>query len=342
MKTYLVTLTPMEPYFFGNEKTFLFDDEKNQGQRGNRYFIRSERTPLQSTLMGMMRYILMPYRDYKPEHRDENAAVIGRASFRIDASGQSFGVIKNIYPLFLLNGKEKLVVTPFDCKHDVETYTPFSNYTPIETENDKKLFTPDYDPKEGLADSYMRLSDGALVSAEEIFGAETRVGNLKTTSGKNEKGFFKKEYIFLKENYSFAFYADLDDSAILPEGGVTQAFLGQGKSLFTVSFEEQVNSLDDEVKKRLPDDSFYCLSDVFTDSEILKHCCFAVVQTRDYRAYITCITNSNVKVEKGSVLYKLIKAGSVFKVKDKPQFRALTYKSNCHLAGMNRIVSKEE
>ena len=41
MKTYLVTLTPQEPYFFGNEKTFLFDKEKNQGQRGNSYYIRS-------------------------------------------------------------------------------------------------------------------------------------------------------------------------------------------------------------------------------------------------------------------------------------------------------------
>ena len=105
MKTYLVTLTPQEPYFFGNEKTFLFDKENNQGQRGNSYYIRSERTPLQSTLMGMMRFVLMPYKDHK--HPEQNAPVIGSESFRIDAENQSFGVIKNIHPLFFDKGWRK-------------------------------------------------------------------------------------------------------------------------------------------------------------------------------------------------------------------------------------------
>ena len=247
MKTYLVTLTPQEPYFFGNEKTFLFDKEKNQGQRGNSYYIRSERTPLQSTLMGMMRYILMPYKDY--QHPQENALVIGGESFRIDAEGQSFGVMKKIYPLFLMKDGIKLVKTPLDCQPNGEAYTPFSNYAAIETDKGEKLFTPDYDSKEGLADSYMNLSDGTLVPAGKIFGTETRVGNLKATSGKNEKGFFKKEYIYLMNDYCFAFYAELDENAVLPKDGKTQAFLGQGKSLFSVSFTEQENTLEAEVKK---------------------------------------------------------------------------------------------
>ena len=337
MKTYLVTLTPQEPYFFGNEKTFLFDKEKNQGQRGNSYYIRSERTPLQSTLMGMMRFILMPYKDHK--HPEQNAPVIGSESFRIDAENQSFGVIKNIHPLFLIKDGERLVVTPFDCKPDVTTYTPFSGYHSVPTPDGEKLCTPDYDPKEGLADSYMRLSDGGLVPAGEIFGTETRVGNLKTTSGKNENGFFKKEYVFLKDAYCFAFYADLDDSAVLPENGRTQVYLGQGKSLFAVTFEEQENTLCTDVKKRLPADLSYCLSDVFTDSLILQSCRFAVIQTRDYRAYIT---GPDGKIQKDSVLYKLIKAGSVFKVGDSDAFRCMTNKPNCQLAGYNYIVSKEE
>lgn len=337
MKSYLVTLTPQEPYFFGNEKTFLFKEENNQGQRGNSYFIRSERTPLQSTLMGMMRYILMPYKDF--DHPGENTPVIGSESFKIDAAGQSFGVIEKIRPLFLMKNGKKFVVTPYDCKPDVNSYTPFSGYQSITTSGGERLFTPDYNAKEGLADSYTSLSDGVLVPAKEIFGTELRVGNLKATKERKDNDFFKKEYVYLKDGYSFAFYVELGDSAVLPAGGKTQAFLGQGKSLFTVSFEEQKNTLEEDVKKLLPAGLSYCLSDVFADSEVLKHCKFAAVQTRDYRAYISV---AKYKVEKGSVLYKLIKAGSVFIVNDRQQFDSLTNKQNCQLAGFNCIVSKEE
>lgn len=337
MKTYLVTLTPQEPYFFGNEKTFIFEKEKNQGQRGNSYYISSERTPLQSTLMGMMRFILMPYKNHK--HPEQNAPVIGSESFKIDAVNQSFGVIKKIYPLFLMKDGEKFIVTPFDCKPNVTAYTPFSNYQSIITADGEKLFTSGYDSKEGLADSYMRLSDGALVYADSIFGTEMRVGNLKTTDRKNENGFFKKEYRYLKEDYRFAFYVDLDDNAVLPNSGKTQAFLGQGKSLFNVYFEEQENTLAEDVKKHLPADVSYCLSDFFTDSMVLHYCKFAVIQTRDYRAYIT---NLDGKITKDSVLYKLIKAGSVFIIKDKEGFGGLVNKDNCQLAGFNCIVAKEE
>lgn len=337
MKTYLVTLTPQEPYFFGNEKTFLFEKEENQGQRGNSYYIRSERTPLQSTLMGMMRYILMPYKDHK--HPEQNAPVIGAESFKIDAENRSFGVIKKLSPLFVVNGGEKYVATPFDCIADSERYTPFSDYKTVETNSGKKLVTDEFVAKKGIADSYMNLSDGKTVPSYEIFGKETRVGNIKVTSGKNEKGFFKKEYVFLKNNFCFAFYAELDDSAVIPTGGKTTAFLGQGKSLFSVSFEEQENNLESEVKKLLPADINYCLSDVFADSDVLEHCEFAVVETRDYRAYIT---NPDGRITKDPVLYKLIKAGSVFIISDKEKFDALTQKPNCQIAGFNCIVSREE
>lgn len=337
MKTYLVTLTPQESYFFGNENTFLFEKEDNQGQRGNSYYIRSERTPLQSTLMGMMRYIVMPYKDHV--HPNENSPIIGSESFKIDAENQSFGVIKKIHPLFLMKDGERFVTTPFDCKPKVTAYVPFSNYQSVKSAEGEKLFTSDYDMKDGLTDSYMSLSDGTLVQCDDIFGADVRVGILKTTEGKNQKGFFKKEMMYLKNDYRFAFYVELDDSAVIPYGSDTIAFLGQGKSLFKVSFEEQENTLEEDILKLLPDDVSYCMSDVFADSSILNCCNFAIIQTRDYRAYIT---NADGRISKDSVLYKLIKAGSVFRVTDKKQFDALTKKMNCQLAGYNCIVSKEE
>ena len=97
--------------------------------------------------------------------------------------------------------------------------------------------------------------------------------------------------------------------------------------------------MESEVKKLLPEGVSYCLSDVFADAEILKHSQFSIVETRDYRAYMT---NPGGRITKDSVLYKLIKAGSVFFVNGKAQFGILTDKTNCRLAGFNCIVTKEE
>lgn len=342
MKSYLVKLSPQEPYFFGNEKTFKFEKEDNQGQMGNSYFIRSERTPLQTTLMGMMRYILMPYKDFR--HHEENAPVIGRESFRITAENQSFGVILKISPLFIMKGSDKYVVTPFDCISKInnkytKTYTPFTKYTEITTDSGKKRYAEEFDAKAGIADSYVNLSDRTLVQACEIFGTETRVGIKKVTKGKNEKAFFKKEYCYLKDDFIFAFYVELDDSARLPENMKTEVAIGQGKSLFAVEFVQQDNTIIKEVSKILPNGISYCLSDVFVNSEIYNCCEFAVTATRDYRAFET---TSDGKVRKDSTLWKLIKAGSVFIVSDREKFSKLTENANCQTTGFNYIADNQE
>ena len=339
MKTYLVKLTPLEPYFFGNEKTFLFKGEENQGQRGNMYFIRSERTPLQSTLMGMMRYLLMPHKGFDQAYREQNAAVIGEESFDIEAEAQSFGVIERVHPLFLMRGSEKYVVTPMDCSADKTEYTPFSDYKDIETDQGIKKYAADYDVKKGLNDSYISLSDGSLIQADDIFGAETRVGNMKNSGTDNKDSFFKKEYRYFKDGFSFAFYVDLDDSAVLPENGVTHVFLGQGKSLFSASFTEEENTLERQAAKLLSKDIIYCLSDVYTDSGILELCEFAMLPQRDYRVYKTL---SDGKVIKGSTLFKLIKAGSVMIAKDKNALLQKITNGNCRKAGFNHVVMREE
>ena len=97
-KCYLLTLQPMEPYFFGNEKTFSFDP---QTPADNRYFIRSERLPLQTTVLGALRYLLMPVKNsnYRYTHcqQQQNEAIIGSASFQMDGEKQSFGTIEPQY-----------------------------------------------------------------------------------------------------------------------------------------------------------------------------------------------------------------------------------------------------
>ena len=53
---YLITFTPMEPYFFGGERTFGFGKESD---RKPPYYIVSEKKPSQPTLFGTLRYIIL-------------------------------------------------------------------------------------------------------------------------------------------------------------------------------------------------------------------------------------------------------------------------------------------
>ena len=342
MKSYLVKLKPMEPYFFGNEKTFGFSGEKNQGQMRNSYYIKSERTPLQTTLLGAMRYLFLLTKTYRLD--DANKARVGYRSFDVDAEDQTFGKIAGVSPLFLLKESEKLVVAPFDCdnRKDKDTnefisrsYVPFGSYREIKTSRGRKLYTPEYVAKNGIRDCYMNVDDGSLTPAGDIFIYEDRVGNKKQLQGKSgDKSFFKKQYCNLKKDYAFGFYLTLDDT-MTPPKGVSSLFLGQGKSLFSVTFREETDEIDEKLADLLGRNALYFRSDSFVYSDIYAFADFAVTQLRDYRAYKT---SAGGRVEKGDKLHKLIKAGSVLIVSDTDACKKMIARKNCQIIGFNRVV----
>ena len=332
MSTYLVRLTPQEPYFFGNEKNLEFKGQKNRGQMTNRYYIKSERTPLQTTLLGAMRYVFLKEKTF--DLSNEN---VGLESFKIESDKQDFGVIKSISPLFLLKGNERLIVTPFDHIKGKTTYTPFSYHKSenepyaIITADGEKWFTPDFDVKEGLADSYVYVDGevGKIVESDKIFSYTTRVMINKT---QDKKAFFKKDYVTLDKDYSFGFYLELDDNAKIDESQ-TFVYLGQGKSLFSLKFEEAENDIESKIKSLIGKNKVYCFGDTLACNYIYKASKFSVVDFRDYRAYET---KSNGEVEKGGKLYKLIKAGSVFISDDTSKI--VCSRGNCEKIGFNIIV----
>ncbi len=336
MNTYLVRLTPQEPYFFGNEKCLAFDDGNPRGQMTNRYYIKSERTPLQTTLLGAMRYIFLPEKKY-----NFGKEYIGEESFKIEKDLQDFGIIKKISPLFLLKGNERLIVTPFDHIKGKTTYTPFSYhksenepYTII-TADGEKWFTPDFDVKEGLTDSYVYIDGevGKIVESDKIFSYATRV---MINKNQNKKAFFKKDYVTLDKEYSFGFYLEIDGN-IETDKMQTFVYLGQGKSLFSLKFEETENDIESKIKSLIGKNKVYCFGDTLANNGIYGTAKFSVVNFRDYRAYAT---NSKGKVEKGGTLYKLIKAGSVFISDDTSKI--VCKRQNCEQIGFNIMIKQED
>jgi CRISPR type III-B/RAMP module-associated protein Cmr3 len=350
MSVYLMRLTPQEPYFFGNEKTFNFPGSTVVDKQ-NRYFIMGEKIPTQTTLIGTLRYILLPVKKefgaYEDDEKVKNGEAVGDRSFQY-GSENKFGKIKGMSPVFLLKGNERLIPTPFDHtviidKKETTCYMPFEQYEPLGL-NAGKEYPTAYNAKNGITSSFLNIDEskdgkktGSICQPWDIFKTDVRVG-INREAKRN--GFFKKEYVALEKEYSFGVYVELADD-LIPQNSVAYvAYMGQGKSLFTVSFER----VEDDAPKKfykvvgsfLRDGIAYCLSDVFAETTIYDHVSFAITDTRDYRAY----TTNDGKVTKDSKLYKLIRAGSIFKTNTYEEFIKDVSNPNVEVIGYNKIVSK--
>jgi hypothetical protein len=219
---------------------------------------------------------------------------------------------------------------PFDHVVGNEKYTPFSNYKEVDTSDGKKLFTEEYNAKEGVTSDYLNLSNGEIVDFYELFKDVTRIGINRNSK---DKGMFKKTYRYLNDKYAFAVYLDLEDD-IKPEN--TFVYLGQGKSTFDVSFEEKENNIEEKIAKYLRNDAVYFFGDAFVSVDIYKTSKFAVTKTKTYRHYM----KSGNKVTKGGILYNLISAGSVVIPNDKDEFKNIIQNHNVSVIGYNKIVTK--
>lgn len=372
--TYKVTFNAAESWFFGNEKNFIVPDQKNGKDYSNSYFIKSEFLPSQTAVLGVLRYILIPNKkpmwQYNEYDKQKNAECIGKTSFDPDSKDiQEFGKIKKISPVFIIRDGETLIPVPLDHilyhkenDKDVKNnkYTPFTKYTAHQTSEDKKLTASEYDAKAGLTDGFVSLADGTVYRNSDIFVTDERTGINRSLT---EKGFFKKQYVAFKtvtkeeknnktvrtpHKCSFAVYAEIDEQL---DGKQFTVTMGQGKSPFTVKFEQSENTLCNDAESFIgeagtrhiteldisPSDCslLYCLSDCFI-SEPYDGTLFAVTEVKDYRAFKT---NDNGKVEKGALLHRLIKAGSVFIVPNSQNPLTDRVNKNASNIGFNTILN---
>ena len=342
MKNYRITFTPMEPYFFGNEKTFKYPNQKNGGDYGKLYYIRSELTPSQSTFLGALRYILLPVKrhdfSYTQDELKENAAAAGSSSFDISsAEVQSFGAISRISPMFITHGEDIFIPAPMDhnlnAKTDDKKYSPFSDYAEMSTPYGRKLYARDYYAKRGVAGGmFMNISDHSMADAGTLFEKTVRIGIKR---GADSNGLFKKEYCRLADGYAFAVDAVIDTDilcedvlSVIKSG--TIVYLGQNKSVFSVSFDEREEDITDLARKSLEEfkpeqgAKMYVLSDSIAGEHIYDGTLWSSVAVRDYRSFIRKSGAGN-RVEKGSALYKMIRAGSVI-ITDDPEGWMKNYK----------------
>ena len=279
MATYLIKFKPIDPWFFGNEKSFAFPGSTAESGYRVSYFARSETLPSQSAILGTLRYLMLPHKkawkDYSEDEIKQNNDAVGKESFDIDYKPteseptQEFGCIKKISPVFIMKNDEILIPLPLvhnakksddtsdkaenkkesesdnEKKKSIKTFKPFTDYHSINSCGGKKLYALDYEAKAGLIEGFVSLSKNSAGEHEiypisDIIGSEERIGvNLK----QRKNGFFKKEYKYFKSSdYTFAEYAEIDDNKEKIESAI--ATMGQGKSTFAVEAVKTDNTIE--------------------------------------------------------------------------------------------------
>lgn len=368
MAVYQITFTPSGPYFFGDEKGFAFADGR-YGEYGKLYYITGENTPLQTTILGAIRYLLLPEKTFTAAA--EASAVIGSESFDPDSDhALSFGAIRRLSPLFLCKGEEWFVPAPFDHneadprrEQDKSFYTPFSRYALMETLDGVKLYTPDYDPKYGITSGYMSLDDAHVEN--DLFSSTTRIG---LNCSIRQDGFFKKDFVMLKAGYSFSVLAEIDEQiAAVPRRSVVT--LGQNKVPFAVEITPGDWDTEEVCRRagqviaacregvRYPEGKAYrfvyaaadALPEGYDAQDLYSNCAFAVTKVRHLRNLKTkaAADGAAARFEKSATLSRLLRGGSVFLVEQGQTLSGLTDTASLRIAnaaviGCNSLVWEKE
>lgn len=364
MSKYLITLKPLEPYFFGGERTFGFGKETKQKQP---YYIVSENTPSQPTLFGTLRYIILAQNNaliwqndqkLKEEKMKKLEELVGKESFSFEKARigekQEFGRIKNISPLFLIKNEKWYIRTPFNHNPGQKS-SPNLNYTPFTMEafsvrsGEVNLYPGDYHAKDSYGGGYISL-DGEfnIISEDEIFMSDVRTGidshriENNTQGINDESSFFKKERRMLKREYVFAFIAEVTNSL---SSGEMIVFMGQDKSPFRCLITEIGEGVD--LKNKVEDtfkgknnncNVLYALSDVIPVEDTFPgkmKLDYYIVDTKVLRNLESKMNASSyyARLKKSEKLYKLITSGSVFYTDED-----ILEKETLKVIGMNILV----
>ena len=198
MTDYLVTFRPLGDYSFGSDRRFSFVGKNNYSEDEYApYFIRTNRVPEQSTVFGMIRYLILVSNGiqlnqdfrYNEEIRKEINALIGEKSFSLNGGVRDFGKLEKISPIFLRKNSEEIVIpNPFNNKQGKEGIEQFA---PMILEEEIKVSTSfgeialpkskEYNPKEGYGNGYYNINTGCLEAIEDIFMTKVSTGVRRVT-----------------------------------------------------------------------------------------------------------------------------------------------------------------
>lgn len=332
-KTYLITLTPAGKFFFGGDMTFTVDGKETDYTS---YIIRSNKFPQQTSLLGMLRFLVLrndscvfDSSSQSITNRDRATTLIGAKSFEVSGSKGDFGVIKSLSPCFIQAKKDdKWNALTLKSKIKVDfTETTKAVLNGVEVE----VPLTDYDPKK-YCETFYQFENGETVKDSDIFTEDISNGiNRDIHTGKTDDGaLFKQISWRMKEEYRFAFYAEVDlDNLVDCNGQIVS--VGADSSQFVIGiseYGEQKNDCSEGTVVTL-------LSPTYLTREDLASVRFAITETMPFKSMKT-VTQSVKSYNKRNQLYDysdkmmLYTTGSVFYLKSSESAKDFTEKLKAH------------
>ena len=316
MSTYLIKLTPLDKFFFGQKKTFG-DDNVN-------YFVYSSLFPQQTALLGLLRYQLLQiageevFKDNKIQNEHKAGELIGKQSFSPFVKDKlQFGIIQSLSPVFIIDkkndeGKEEYflpVGRRFQKKKEKAPY----NLLHLSCEAGCPPIFEAYDPKKGMASCWLSSKSHTLLNEEDFFTKDERIGIRKDYNGatKDDAFFCQRYYHFknfkevdsekpkvckqpLVREHDFCFATVLEikgefehkklNGRIVYLGGERQPFLME------VSKETGASQLNIKGSALTSDKEHYTvvlLSDAMIEPEHLEGVKFASTEVKDFACLLT-------------------------------------------------------
>ena len=318
-KTYLISLLPIGKFFFGGDMTFAAPGVEKEFTS---YIIRSNKFPQQSSLLGMLRYLILRNdsdafnkKTQSICDRGKAKSLIGEHGFHMTGKEENYGVVKRLYPCFIQSQKSDgnwvnlhRVFKGEEWNIDMDNST-----SAIINGSSVKIPSMEYDAKKNYIPQYRCSESDTPVLETSIFVEDECNGiNRNVDTGKtDDNAFFKQISYRLNEGYRFAFYAEVDLDSLNNYYGVVQ--VGGDNSQFVVEIEECEIPKNEQVAGR----SIILTSPAFLSKDDLAKVIFAVTdiipfrsmktKTEDVEAY-----NKQNKMHKYTEKVFLYSTGSVF------------------------------
>lgn len=275
--SHLVTLAPLDYFFFGGEATFGNGD-------GQHYYARSNPFPQQTSVLGLLRYL-----GYK------NSLPIGESFDAAGDANQHFGYIHQLSPVFLVrelsDGSFDYFIPGPLINEKAELFEVAAAESELEYWNNG--WQPAYQAKNYLAkkgwDQQLVNAKGHALAFREVFKPLAKIG---ITKGKHNEprtdAFYKQDMYKLEKGWRFAVLAHLAQGNPLSQSAI--APFGAEKALFSIAAKPGDWSFDVlfppaiwEKKVTLEVPHIALVSDAFVAADIYEQCCFAMTQLRDFR-----------------------------------------------------------
>lgn len=268
MNTYQFILTPLDKIFFGKEKHPVRPS----------YYIESNPFAQQTGVLGLLRHYLLISTGKINEEKTKWTELIGNKSFDGDSQTE-FGVINKIYPLFIWDKENSKHLLPYKDLSDLlyiknnDVKVSYNNnqtknlYRLVNNEDDDCSQENQLNPKENFfpdafySDNYSNpipfSSELEYFTTPNFYGEKTKRLNTKKgvfvehiqpgitknySAQKKEEAYFKTQYYKLNKDFTFSFYAEIDDNVKLNTDNIIFMTFGGEASPYRVEIKEMNNS----------------------------------------------------------------------------------------------------